>query len=386
MKFALLLMTLLGTPPDFQEQVEQALQNLASEFHYDRLKGFWALDRLGVRALENLAQNPPEEVHPQAFELLERLVKKHPCEAGVKLALLLAERQGCPALQLRLLVTAYRLAGRLKNISSQLRGRVKAIPTVIEKRFGKNTLFDVLVRLAIPEVVKAIEELRGKGYLQGSFPGQFARLKEVAGSAAQHALLVMLKKSIEGHAEPNWPGTDTLVKALLDVADKAVLPRLKALYRRAGKTHKPDIEVLLYRLGERRPLLERLEKMEKRARAGDMTTLYKIIFLAGRAGIYSLAEKYQRLKMRRYGAAATDHYNLACYLSMQGKIDEALAELEKAFKGGYRDLAWMEKDAEIAAARRDPRFKKLLKKYIPEALQNGEKDEKKKDEKKEEEN
>ena len=386
MKLFLLLVTLLGTQPDFQERMEQALQNLASEFHYDRLRGFLTLDSLGVRALENLAQSFPVEVHPQSFLLLGRLIRKHPCEAGVRLALLLAERQDCSALQLRFLVTAYSLAHRLKNISPQLQEKVKAIPTVIEKRFGKNTFLEILVRLATPEVVKAIEELRSKGYLQGSFPGQFSRLKEVVGSAAQHALLVMLKKSIEGHPEPNWPDASILMKALLDIADKSVLPQLKTFYRKAKKTHKPDLEVLLYRLGETEPLLERLDEMERQARAGSRTTLYKLILLTGRAGIYSLAEKYQRLKMRRYGASSVDHYNLACYLSMQGKVDEALVELEKALEGGYRDLAWMQKDGEIAAARRDPRFKKLLKKYIPEALQNGEKDEKKKDEKKEEEN
>ncbi|RKY17047.1 MAG: hypothetical protein DRP63_04405 [Planctomycetota bacterium] len=188
----------------------------------------------------------------------------------------------------------------------------------------------------------------------------------------------MLKKSIEGRPKPNWPAANTLIKALLDVADKSVLPQLKTLYRRAGNAYKPDIEVLLYKLGDTKPLLRRLGKMVKQARSGDRFTLYKLIFLAGRVGMYSLAEKYQRLKMRRYSASATDHYNLACYLSMQGKIDEALAELEKAFKGGYRDFGWMEKDGEIAATRRDPRFKRLLIKYIPEALQNRKKDDKKK--------
>ncbi|RKY14835.1 MAG: hypothetical protein DRP63_07880, partial [Planctomycetota bacterium] len=245
---------------------------------------------------------------------------------------------------------------------------------VIEKRFGKNALFGVLVRLAIPDVVKAIEDLRSRGYLQGSYPGQFACLKKVAGSVAQHALLLMLKRSIEGRREPKWPATTILMKALLDVADRSVLPPVKNLYEKVSEIYKPDIEALLYRLGERRPLLARLEKMKRQARVGSRTTLHRLIFLAGRAGIYSLAEKHQRMKMKCYGATAVDHYNLACYLSMQGKVEQALAELEKALKGGYRNLAWIRKDGEIAAARKDPRFEQLLQKYIPEASKNQKKE------------
>ncbi|KAF0243031.1 MAG: hypothetical protein FD180_3602 [Planctomycetota bacterium] len=53
-------------------------------------------------------------------------------------------------------------------------------------------------------------------------------------------------------------------------------------------------------------------------------------------------------------------YNLACSLSNLGKVEEALGELEIALELGYDDLAYMQKDPDLARVRKDPRYRTLL--------------------------
>ncbi len=57
----------------------------------------------------------------------------------------------------------------------------------------------------------------------------------------------------------------------------------------------------------------------------------------------------------------TAFYNLACSYSMLDRIDESIAALTKALDLGYRDFNHMLKDADLKNARRDPRFRDLLR-------------------------
>lgn len=54
------------------------------------------------------------------------------------------------------------------------------------------------------------------------------------------------------------------------------------------------------------------------------------------------------------------HYNLACIRSIQGRIDEAIAELTAAFATGLRDPGWAIRDGDLAPLRNDPRFQSLI--------------------------
>lgn len=55
------------------------------------------------------------------------------------------------------------------------------------------------------------------------------------------------------------------------------------------------------------------------------------------------------------------HYNLACTYSQLGRIDDSLDELTTAALLGYRDWKHMEKDPDLAAARKDHRYGSLLR-------------------------
>ena len=54
-------------------------------------------------------------------------------------------------------------------------------------------------------------------------------------------------------------------------------------------------------------------------------------------------------------------YNLACSLSLLGRREAALETLERAVALGYADRAHLEKDPDLEAVRRDPRFETLRK-------------------------
>lgn len=53
-------------------------------------------------------------------------------------------------------------------------------------------------------------------------------------------------------------------------------------------------------------------------------------------------------------------YNLSCSLALTGAVDEALAELEKAVRKGYRDYRHIVSDRDLASLRGDPRFNNIL--------------------------
>ena len=60
------------------------------------------------------------------------------------------------------------------------------------------------------------------------------------------------------------------------------------------------------------------------------------------------------------------HAPIAEVLCLQGKIPEALDEMEKAFMNGYRDLAWVKMHPDLHGLRYDIRFRKLLDEYFKE--------------------
>ena len=64
---------------------------------------------------------------------------------------------------------------------------------------------------------------------------------------------------------------------------------------------------------------------------------------------------------RRLPHDPTVRYNLACSLALNGEIDMAFAELERALERGYRDAEHLAQDDDLAALREDPRFEDLLR-------------------------
>ncbi len=52
-------------------------------------------------------------------------------------------------------------------------------------------------------------------------------------------------------------------------------------------------------------------------------------------------------------------FNLACSLSLSGQVERACRELETALELGFRDFRSLQRDPDLADARRHPAFKKV---------------------------
>jgi len=61
---------------------------------------------------------------------------------------------------------------------------------------------------------------------------------------------------------------------------------------------------------------------------------------------------------------STLHERFAELLCLQGKVPEALDEVEKALEKGYRDLTWLKINPDYFALQYDVRFRKLLDDYF----------------------
>lgn len=80
-------------------------------------------------------------------------------------------------------------------------------------------------------------------------------------------------------------------------------------------------------------------------------------------GRYADGLKIDRRLVDLRPADALAHYNLACSYSLLKKIGPALRELRKAIGLGYRDFRYMREDSDLAAVRKDPRFRQLLREF-----------------------
>lgn len=56
------------------------------------------------------------------------------------------------------------------------------------------------------------------------------------------------------------------------------------------------------------------------------------------------------------------YYNLACSLSLTGKLDDAARALDSALDLGYRDFKWMSRDPDLKALRKHEHYARLREK------------------------
>jgi tetratricopeptide (TPR) repeat protein len=72
----------------------------------------------------------------------------------------------------------------------------------------------------------------------------------------------------------------------------------------------------------------------------------------------------QQMLMKAIEIDSTLHYRFAEVLCLQGKISEALNQLEQAFDNGYRDLFWLKISPDLQILHYDIRFRNLLDKFF----------------------
>jgi tetratricopeptide (TPR) repeat protein len=93
----------------------------------------------------------------------------------------------------------------------------------------------------------------------------------------------------------------------------------------------------------------------------DPGTYFAIGAITARSGDFESSRKALRKAIE---IDSTGHEKFAELLCLQGKIPEALSEIEKALENGYRDLVWLKINPDLQALRYDIRFRDLIDKYF----------------------
>jgi len=99
---------------------------------------------------------------------------------------------------------------------------------------------------------------------------------------------------------------------------------------------------------------------ELRQKPENLAALIELGHLYTRLGRVREGLAADRELARRLPGDATVRYNLACSLALNGEIDAAFEELDRALERGYRDSEHLAQDADLEALRGDPRFEALL--------------------------
>ena len=72
-------------------------------------------------------------------------------------------------------------------------------------------------------------------------------------------------------------------------------------------------------------------------------------------------------KSKSYPQTRTNSlYNIACIHSLQNNSDEAFLALDAAIKSGFKNFGQLQGDADFDNVKNDPRFKKLIPKWLPD--------------------
>lgn len=79
---------------------------------------------------------------------------------------------------------------------------------------------------------------------------------------------------------------------------------------------------------------------------------------------YSKAYEALQMAIKKEPTSSSPYYNLACFYSLQNRLNECLENLEKSFINGYNNLKHINEDPDLNNVRENPKFKELISKYL----------------------
>lgn len=250
----------------------------------------------------------------------------------------------------------------------------------------------------LPSVLPDLEALLRDGGVPGFYDGQFAvtadRFDELVAVARDtdlhHVLRIMAVMALQ-EAERS-PRLEEALRPLLLPPQLEWQVDYAQQYRQAGGNAVPDeattraeLDVDLSRHarfalakgGYPEAILERIRLLEEkveplRDEILDPEAPYWSVFIY-RSTWFSIAYHYQQFddyeNAARWFRDLTEnlrgsdsrwaHYNLACLNALQGRPEEAVAELAGAIEDGFADLAWMDEDGDLASLRGRADFQAL---------------------------
>ncbi|MFH1421671.1 MAG: hypothetical protein ABIH42_03015 [Planctomycetota bacterium] len=354
--------------PVSQEELNEIVKKLASDFLYDRetaKKKLLALGNAGKEAAKIALLSENFRSRISAIEILSNSVTKEDIATIIN-SLLDKEFSVSCAAKSALVNIGIPAIEQLENeIKAADKQRKEVLSSII------NVIYEELVKFIITEFSRTKAS-------HGHFPGQYEKITSL-GKIVTPALI---KIALEGESNIRQHA----IRALGELGDKNAINALKEIVAKSAPRNPNQIDsdaivaaCILYKLGEKETLTEIINKSSlSRSR---QATLYAY------AGAYDKAEELMKLDMASTEPQAGDHFNLACMLAMQNKNEEAVWEIQISLKKGFLDVEWYKLDREIDNIRKEPKFKELMKQYFPETdlseLTKDENDKEKKEEEKE---
>lgn len=154
-----------------------------------------------------------------------------------------------------------------------------------------------------------------------------------------------------------------LVHGLLDDFEerpfRGRIERLALLVRVAGEASLPALEAV----AANDPHAEVRRRARRMAGELDLGIRVREAQPLLAAGDYAGAVRRVEMSLSIDPEAPLVHYQIACYLSLAGRVDDGIAALERACALGFTNFYHMEEDPELARLRADPRFEELRARY-----------------------
>jgi serine/threonine protein kinase/Flp pilus assembly protein TadD len=144
------------------------------------------------------------------------------------------------------------------------------------------------------------------------------------------------------------------------------------MYERAVSIRPDEYQTLSYlamayqSLGDTKNMVEASARMVRAAERaimlnpGDSRALYLGAINLERLGEHARAEEWANRALHLDPTHPVMLYNLACFHSVAGHIDAAMDLIERAIELGFLHKEWYLTDSDLANARKDPRFDKLI--------------------------
>jgi tetratricopeptide (TPR) repeat protein len=323
---------------------------LRSRFHGDREEAVEVLGSLGERAVATLEQSLASDYPEERTCALRALCRAAPERA----ATVLVESVMHENISVR--VAAVRAARSLDfDAARALLRRASELPQDKLEVF-RSIIASACQRHVEEELRKVVNGIGGRGF----FHGMYSDISDL-GSVVEPALSKIASDPSHGLAEP-------AASALGELGDKAAIPALMAAYKQGSGQLRETAAAALHRLGEHGPFEEMEKEYKEGSEDGNSFSLRNLGHFYSRAGEYEKSEKIIRDMMGLSGGSSIDHFNLACALSRQDKLDEALEEFKKAVEKGFTSVEWMKIDGDIAKLRATEEFQAYAREKFPDSF------------------
>jgi len=361
--FVALFVPLQGFCQDASEEaaIENKVANLQSRFHADRESAVSSLSVSSGTALAKVENAAESAWIPGRICALRTLSIMAPEKTIQRLAEAANEKD------ITLRLGAAKIAEGLG-----IEGAKKLYP-LLEKETDdkKAALRNIIASACDRQVKKMLSEIMNSPEGNGQFPGQYRKLTSI-GSVIEPALSRIVEETSSGYGE-------AAAASLAELGDKAAIPALRKAYLDNNLELKLIAAATLHILGANEEYKEIEKLLTDNCGKGNSYDYTQLALFYDRAREYGKGTEILKLQIARFGGSPQDHINLACFLSVQNKVEEAFAEFVKGVEKGYSNMEWVKIDGELANLRNTKQFQSFVRTKFPEEFKDVKESEKDKE-------